>query len=81
MAVAAGKIPIVVPRESSRGEQIDDHQVGFARRVAELGLARVATTPDEIRAALAHDRAVVAQATPPSLADELHRILAEVLPR
>lgn len=79
MALAAGKIPIVVPRETSRGEQIDDHQIHFARQVAELGLARVATTPDEIKAALAHDRRVVAQATPPSLADELHHILAEEL--
>lgn len=34
-AFAVGKVPIVVPRQSAFGEHVDDHQVRFARRVAD----------------------------------------------
>jgi UDP-N-acetylglucosamine transferase subunit ALG13 len=33
-AVAAGHVPIVVPRDPRRGEHVDDHQVRFVRRIA-----------------------------------------------
>ena len=38
-ALAAGKRPVVVPRRCAFGEAVDDHQVPFARRAGELGLA------------------------------------------
>jgi UDP-N-acetylglucosamine transferase subunit ALG13 len=34
-ALAHGKVPIVVPRQSAFGEHVDDHQVRFARRIAD----------------------------------------------
>jgi UDP-N-acetylglucosamine transferase subunit ALG13 len=34
-ALALGKVPIVVPRQSKFGEHVDDHQCRFAARVAE----------------------------------------------
>jgi UDP-N-acetylglucosamine transferase subunit ALG13 len=40
--LAAGKKPIVVPRTSSLGEHVDDHQVRFARRLGRQGYVFVA---------------------------------------
>lgn len=34
-ALAHGKVPIVVPRQSAFGEHVDDHQVRFARKIAD----------------------------------------------
>ena len=34
-ALALGKVPIVVPRQSRFGEHVDDHQVRFASRIRE----------------------------------------------
>jgi UDP-N-acetylglucosamine transferase subunit ALG13 len=34
-ALAHGKVPIVVPRQSAFGEHVDDHQVRFSRRIAD----------------------------------------------
>ena len=34
-AFAHGKVPIVVPRQSAFGEHVDDHQVRFARKIAD----------------------------------------------
>jgi UDP-N-acetylglucosamine transferase subunit ALG13 len=36
MTLAAGKVPIVVPRRADIGEHVDNHQVAFARRVAAM---------------------------------------------
>ena len=44
----AGKIPLVMPRRKSLGEHIDDHQVEFAKRMAELGLIHRADSPEEL---------------------------------
>ncbi|HYC02312.1 MAG TPA: glycosyltransferase [Azospirillaceae bacterium] len=38
-ALAAGKCPILVPRDPSRGEVVDDHQIEIARWLASRGLA------------------------------------------
>jgi len=40
-ARGAGRVPIVVPRQSSLGEHVDDHQQAFCRRLAAEGLIRV----------------------------------------
>lgn len=34
-ALALGKVPIVVPRQSAFGEHVDDHQVRFSQRIAD----------------------------------------------
>lgn len=41
VCLSAGLHPIVVPRLKQLGESVDDHQLGFGRRLAELGLATV----------------------------------------
>lgn len=33
-ARAAGRVPVVVPRQHGRGEHVDDHQVAYAHRLA-----------------------------------------------
>lgn len=43
-----GRIPIVVPRSSSLGEHVDDHQQRFAARMAELGQVHLARTRDDV---------------------------------
>ncbi|GAA4397384.1 glycosyltransferase [Tsukamurella soli] len=48
-ARAAGHVPIVVPRTEALSEHVDDHQVGFARRMAGLGWVHVAETESELR--------------------------------
>lgn len=41
LALSNGVVPILVPRLHAFGEAVDDHQVAFARRLADRGLARV----------------------------------------
>ena len=41
-ALAAGRVPVLVPRRAARGEHADDHQAQLAQHVAERGLAIVA---------------------------------------
>ena len=52
-AVADGKRPLVVPRLHRFGEAVDDHQVPFARRLAEAGLVTLVEEPAGLPAALA----------------------------
>lgn len=40
-----GQVPIVVPRLRRLGEHVDDHQLDFCLKVAELGRIRLAQTP------------------------------------
>jgi UDP-N-acetylglucosamine transferase subunit ALG13 len=47
--LAAGKKPIVVPRQAALGEHVDDHQVRFSRRLAELDYVRVAESEPVFR--------------------------------
>lgn len=51
-AVAEGKRPLVVPRLHRYGEAVDDHQVPFARRLAEAGLVTLVEEPSELPVAL-----------------------------
>jgi UDP-N-acetylglucosamine transferase subunit ALG13 len=60
-ALTAGKRPVVVPRRRCFGEAVDDHQVEFARRLADSGLVRLVDDPRDLDDALAKgadDRAV-----------------------
>jgi hypothetical protein len=47
-----GKIPIVVPRQQRLGEHVDDHQVDFCLKFAELRRVRLAQDPDSLAALL-----------------------------
>ncbi len=49
----AGRMPIVVPRDDSLGEHVDDHQLRFGRHLERHGLARCATTFEEFIALMA----------------------------
>ncbi|HEY7145145.1 MAG TPA: glycosyltransferase [Streptosporangiaceae bacterium] len=59
-ARAAGHVPITLPRRPDLGEQVDGHQLRFARMLRAEGLAVVCDTELEFRAAL--DRAAAALA-------------------
>jgi UDP-N-acetylglucosamine transferase subunit ALG13 len=48
-----GHVPVVVPRNPDLGEHVDNHQQLFSVRMAELGVIRLCTTPDELADALA----------------------------
>jgi len=54
----SGHKPIVVPRDSSRGEHVDNHQRRFARRLAREGLIACCETEGEFRATLQRALAV-----------------------
>jgi UDP-N-acetylglucosamine transferase subunit ALG13 len=56
----AGRLPIVVPRLASLKECVDDHQVTFARHMAELGKVIFVDTEAGLHAAL--DRVLAAPA-------------------
>jgi UDP-N-acetylglucosamine--N-acetylmuramyl-(pentapeptide) pyrophosphoryl-undecaprenol N-acetylglucosamine transferase len=45
-ALSVGKTPVLVPRERSRGEHIDDHQRQIAVHLDRLGLARYRTVAE-----------------------------------
>ena len=52
-AVAEGKRPIVVPRLKRYYETVDDHQLPFARRLAEAGLVTLVEDASRLREAIA----------------------------
>ena len=60
-AWAAGLAPIVVPRMPQLGEHVDDHQIHFSAKLAELGRIRLAETrarlADLLNESIAEDRA------------------------
>lgn len=51
--LANGKRPIVVPRLARFGEAVDDHQLPFARRLAETGAVTLVEDVEALPAALA----------------------------
>ena len=48
----AGVVPIVVPREHRFGEHVDDHQVRFGRRMADLTKVHLAGSSEHLSALL-----------------------------
>ena len=63
-ALTNGKRPVTMPRLARFGEAVDDHQLSFARHVAETGLLTLVETPAELARAVASPAA----APPPNLA-------------
>lgn len=43
-ALQKGHTPVVIPRQASHGEHVDDHQMDIARHFAQRGLVRCVTT-------------------------------------
>jgi UDP-N-acetylglucosamine transferase subunit ALG13 len=52
VALANGRRAIVVPRLQRYGEAVDDHQLGFARRLHEVGLVHLIEDPFDLADAL-----------------------------
>jgi len=52
-AVQTGKVPVVMPRLAQYDEIIDDHQLEFARALAQLGRIVVAEEPADLMDAIA----------------------------
>lgn len=79
-AVAAGKVPVVVPRRGSLGEHVDDHQVENGKALAAGGKVVFAANPEDIPAAVLKaldlQRHAAAPEPPPLLA-EIRRLLAD----
>ena len=59
-ALQAGKVPVVVPRRSVYGELVDDHQLEFARALANMG--KVVLCEDVAELAAAARQALALQA-------------------
>jgi UDP-N-acetylglucosamine transferase subunit ALG13 len=80
-SLLAGKRPIVVPRLRRHGEAVDDHQLSFARRLEEGGLAVLVEEPALLGPAVErHAGDVESSLGPdPRLVDELRGFLAGCL--
>lgn len=48
LVLGKGKRPVLVPRLHRHAEAVDDHQVQFGRRLAEVGLAHFVEDPREL---------------------------------
>ncbi|MGH3024478.1 MAG: glycosyltransferase [Gaiellaceae bacterium] len=79
LCLSAGMHPVVVPRVKRLGESVDEHQLTFARRLGELGLATVVEDVSQLARAV---RSVPDSQPPtglsPQLADELLAYIGSV---
>jgi len=75
--LAAGKVPYVMPRLAAFREAVDDHQVVFARRMADAGLVRLVDHPDELALQLrnGHEAGTVTARPAMELVTELRQYL------
>jgi UDP-N-acetylglucosamine transferase subunit ALG13 len=79
-ALANGKRPVTVPRLVRFGEAVDDHQLAFARRLADAGLVTLIEDPAELPQAIAEpDLAPPPQLGVNALALDLRSTLRELL--
>ena len=82
VALANGKRPVVVPRLRRYREAVDDHQLPFARRLAERGLVTLIEDPAGLPETLAavRDGAVEASVVPDErLVEDLRRSIDAAL--
>jgi UDP-N-acetylglucosamine transferase subunit ALG13 len=82
-ALATGTRPVVVPRLARFGEAVDDHQVGYARRLHEEGLVVLVEDLERLAAVVAaHDgRFEGAVGVEGRLVEELRELIAGALSR
>lgn len=78
-AVRAGKVPVVMPRRARYGEHIDDHQLEFARMLAESGKIVVAEEPDDLLGAAEEAMKRQGMARPLTIAPRMIGLISEVL--
>lgn len=71
VCIQQGKHPILVPRRSSWGEHVDEHQTPFARKLTEGGLATTVEEMADLPAAIASVRGKSAPAGAMGRATEL----------
>ncbi len=81
LALGEGKRPVLVPRLRRYAEAVDDHQVPFGRRLAELGLAHFVEEPGKLPALLSAlpDEDTHPRPTTPSLGSALRSHLFDLL--
>ncbi len=60
LALAYGRVPVVVPRQRRYGEHVDDHQVVFAKKLKEVGRAVAVMEMDELLQAIEKARCLSA---------------------
>jgi UDP-N-acetylglucosamine transferase subunit ALG13 len=74
----AGRMPVVVPRDPTRGEHVDEHQQRFVRRLAEQGSVLHVESADElleiVRAVAAGSRSLAAEADRGSVRDTVQLV-------
>jgi len=51
-AIRAGKVPVIMPRRASLNEHVDDHQLEFARALADAGKAVIALEAADLSSAV-----------------------------
>jgi UDP-N-acetylglucosamine transferase subunit ALG13 len=61
-AAACGHVPVVVPRSAAHGEHVDDHQLRFARRIADR--VHVVEDPARLPEALLRHAGILADLRP-----------------
>jgi UDP-N-acetylglucosamine transferase subunit ALG13 len=84
VVLANGKQPVVVPRLRRYGEAVDDHQLTFARRLAERGLVTLLEEPADLAetVAVAQPAGARAAVVPDAgLVDDLRRAIEIALSR
>jgi UDP-N-acetylglucosamine transferase subunit ALG13 len=79
--LAQGKRPVVVPRLRAHGETADDHQLAFARRLSEAGLATLVEDVDALAGALDAENGVTAVNGSGGLIADLRDYLTEAVAR
>ena len=82
-AMAAGKVPVVVPRRGDLGEHVNDHQADFVRIVAErqggiVPVYDVADLPEAINLARELSRDVEFRSHNAEFCEELRRLIEEL---
>lgn len=76
-ALAAGKVPVVMPRRARYGELVDDHQQEFVEHLARAGRVIAAWEPADLPAAVQAALARPGVAAP--TADRLVRVVSDCL--
>jgi len=78
-AIRAGKIPVVIPRLVEYAEIVDDHQVEFARALAESGRIVLVQEPNDlmeaVREAMSRQRSAHTSNSVPPMIDMVRKAL------
>lgn len=78
-AIQAGKIPVVMPRRAKYGEIVDDHQLRFARALAEMGKVVMVEEPVDLKDAVTNALRRQEMALPANEAPRMAGLIGAVL--